>query len=588
MPDNRTTFPDAARFLRDPAPAAMARFPFSIAALTLSLFLVACGRDQSADPSSAATPKSADENPLLRYVPADTPFFVVSQRRIPKAVALAHAARSTYSRAELLGMLQRAAEAEQEASAQRTVAILIRLVELLPERFDEAGFASLGLRPDGHIALYGVGLLPVLRMELGNRKVFQDLLDRVFAALEVTPQRERRGDRDWIHTARPPLSFHLLVGDTDVALTLAPVDMPAEQLERLLGDRLPERHLGQSGRLEELTRRHRFLPYQLGRFDTAAILTELAQPALAVGRIEPAQAVLERPECKQDFDSLARRYPGIDFGMRRFDEKNAEVTIVFRTEPALAADLGKLAAPLPKLPPPLPLFDLAFGLRAHELAALLGRWAQALDQAPYRCEALKALNDLAGTFRTAATNPATAMAGSAGEGAMVRLDRLNLANLNAPDFAATIVLVSPNPQGTVGLLAGLMPEIAGLGLVVGGEPVAVPAELLGPPIRSAFAGLGERSAVVALNHADAAAVKAVLAAPADTRQRVFLVEFSGSLLAILADALRRASEAGGGADPELAIQAAQLEHYAREVVSGSLAVQIGVEGVELVVVASYR
>lgn len=557
---------------------------FVVAALGLAL--LSCDRDQSvADPSSAAL-KSGDESPLLRYVPADTPFFVVSQQRVPKTVALAHAARSTYNREELLSMLRRAAEADQEASG-RTLAILIRLVELLPERFDEAGFASLGLRPDAHIALYGMGLLPVFRLEIGNREAFQNFLDRLFAIIEVTPQRERRGDREWIRATISPLSLHLLVGDTDVALTVAPVDLPSEQLDRLLGDRLPERHLGESGRLEELTRRHRFLPYQVGRFDTAAIIAELAQPSLAVARIEPAQAVLEKSECKQDFESLARRYPGIDFGMRRFDENNAEMAFIFRTDPALAADLGKLAAPLPKLAPPLPLFDLAFGLRAHELAALLGRWAQALDQAPYRCEALKAINELAGTFRTAATNPATAMVGSAGEGAMVRLDRLNLANLKDPDFAATVILVSPNPQGTVGLLAGVMPEIAQLGLVVGGEPVAVPAELLGPPIRSAFAGLGERSAVVALNHTDASAVKAVLAAPADPHQRVFLLEISGSFLAVLAEALRRASEAGG-ADPNLAVQAAQLEHYAREVVSASFAAQIGAEGVELVVGVGYR
>jgi hypothetical protein len=588
MPENHGPFPPNGSRLPAPAHAAMARSVFvSVAALSLALVLSACSRDESAPAGSPVTAgKTAQGNPLLRYVPAQSPYFLVTVERIPKAVALAHAARSAYDRDKLLAELRETAASEQGDAAQ-AVATLIRLVELLPERFDEAGFASLGLRPDAHVALYGIGLMPVLRFEIGNREAFQSLIDRLFATLEVTPERARRGDREWWRASIDPLTVHVAVGEADATFTAAPIDFPADQLDRLLGDQLPERHLGQSGRLEEIVRLHRFIPYQVGRIDTAAILSELAQPSLAAARFEAAQGVLGRAECRQEFESLARRYPGIDLGMRRFDEKNIELAIVFRTEPGLAADLGKLAPLLPRLDTPAPLADLGFGLRFGELSTLLGRWAQTLDQAPYRCDALHGLNELAGAFRTAATNPGTAMISAAGDGAMVRLDKLDLSDLNNPDFAGTVILVSSNPQGTLGLLAGAMPEVANLGLVVGGEPTAVPAELLGPPVRTAFAGLGERSAVVSFNHPDATSVKTVLAAPVDPRQRMLVIDLSGRLLGILAEAMRRAA-GEGGADPNLLLQASQLERFAQELASASIVVQISAEGVEMLLTSVYR
>ncbi|MDW8479853.1 MAG: hypothetical protein RML12_08730 [Xanthomonadales bacterium] len=208
-----------------------------------------------------------------------------------------------------------------------------------------------------------------------------------------------------------------------------------------------------------------------------------------------------------------------------------DFSLVFRTTPELAQDLRRLAPALPEMPEAAPVVDVSLGLKIGELASLLGRWAAAIEQAPFRCEGLAPLNDLAAGFRAAAANPAVGMASMAGEGVLLRVDRIDLSNLQQPDFEATVVLAAPNPQGVVALLAGAMPEIANLGLVPGADPVAVPASALPTGIRSAFAALGERAAAVGFNHADGARVKRLVAAPTDARHRMFSIELTGVLVA---------------------------------------------------------
>lgn len=547
------------------------RVPLSLA-LSLLLLLPAvggCSRDP--EPASAPAAPAGRLNPYLRLVPADTPYFLITEERPSLDVMLAHLARQHFDKHALLLEVDPEAEglSDEERSARAAVR---RIFELLPERLDQAALAELGLRPDAHLAFYGVDLLPAFRMELADRDRFLAFLDRLWQALELAPERGEREGRLWLRAPAGPLTIHLTL-DRDLHFALAPSEIEESDLARMLGETPPAQSLADTNVLAELKARHGFQPVQLGRLSSSGILEALRKNGSSAPGGEPT--TLAKPECAEEFAALGRRFPGLEFGFRAFTRDQLELGFVFLLEPALAQSLTPL---VPRLPPPgtSALAEVGFGLRLAEVPALLSGWAQALEQAPYRCDALLALNDLAKGFREGAANPALGIASMTGEGVLVSLERLDLDRAPQYDFEASVLLVSENPTSVLALAGSLAPDLHRLGLVAGGEAKPLPAGMLMAPVERGFAALGERAIAVGLNHRDGRRVEAAVKQLPQVDGVILRLGWRGELLRMIAQFIEK--ESGDSTEAKTLVR--QLRDMGNDLDEISLDLRIKPVGIE--------
>src|SRR5574340_530177 len=118
----------------------------------------------------AACGKSADNSAPLAFVPADTPFVYANIEPTPKAVTEQWSRRMHEYLPAALGVYESAlakigATKPEDAHA---IAAARALIDTLKTHDTWDKLRELGLKPDMRVAFYGVGLAPVLRMELGD------------------------------------------------------------------------------------------------------------------------------------------------------------------------------------------------------------------------------------------------------------------------------------------------------------------------------------------------------------------------------------------------------------------------------------
>src|SRR5487761_2022297 len=119
----------------------------------------------------AACGKSGDNTAPLAFVPADSPFVYANLEPTPAAVTAQWSTRMQQYWPAIFGMyegmLERAKTPSDPAQAH-ALALARALVDTLKTHDTWDKLRELGLKPDMRIAIYGVGVVPVLRMELGD------------------------------------------------------------------------------------------------------------------------------------------------------------------------------------------------------------------------------------------------------------------------------------------------------------------------------------------------------------------------------------------------------------------------------------
>jgi hypothetical protein len=143
--------------------------------------------------------------------------------------------------------------------------------------------------------------------------------------------------------------------------------------------------------------------------------------------------------CRAEFKGLAEKAPRLVFGNQSLTPTEARVAFTLELEPALAKMLQGLRAAVPGLSAktdPSTFFQLGVGLDVDRAITLAQERAAAVTAAPFQCEQLAGLNEVA-----AEVTRSLAMA-TAGPAAMVRLVR---------GFSLVVKdLVPPAAQGSAG------------------------------------------------------------------------------------------------------------------------------------------
>lgn len=498
-------------------------------ALLLAVLLAACGRE----PSAPAP---------LAYAPADTAYVFANLEAMPEEVVdLWRELLAPLDRAfrNSLGEL-RAAHAPGPEAGDGDRARLWAILELLEDKLSVEGWENIGIHADALWALYGIDLVPVLRLEVAAperlRAFIAELEQRAGKPFPVA----RLGEQEYWHFPlpgkKPDGAIVMALVDRHLVLTADLADDPSS-LGRLLGLEAPARSLLDSGELLAVNREYGFSPHGTAVFDLRRVMAQLLG---GDGRDTWFSQLLAREgeplgaECRSEFQALVEKTPRLVSGYTRLDRQRQESVGILEMDAQLRQSLSGLAAPVPGLGQTRTGMEIGLGINLDRLAGFLQAQARAIKESPFTCKHLLGLN-------AAADSTATASAGLYGasgliSGLRIHLQRLTLADSGMPDqVEGTLILASPSPAALLGMAHSFMPPLAQLELVPGDEPV--PLDMEGIPgadaLPRAWAALGNSALGVAVGEDSHQGLVQDLAAAGPDPAPLLYMGYQGSFYAEL-------------------------------------------------------
>lgn len=490
-------------------------------------------------------------HPTLMHVPADTPYVFATLERFPDDVAQAWIAHSDATPRIWSMQLQEAIDALGQDGADSALLPWLRALQAeIDGKTLQQLMAATGVRLDAHMALYGVGLAPVYRVELADPAALPALVARLEAtAGQTLPTRTLDGHTLW-SVALPDAPLHGVFGviDGQLVATLAPAQDDAS-LRTLLGLDAPEAHLGDGKALAAFNTAQGFDNSLSGYLDSARLFAVLQRPATPLETAFLAALGIEAkpafgPGCADELASLAATWPRIAMGYTRISKTQVDTVARIETSPALARDLMTLRTPMPGAalgPAPLAGFGLAIKLDA--LPALFNRHADAVAAAPWTCEALAPLNAAFKDARPAFNNAGFYSVAPMASAISLRLDALDFdaARNGTPSGEGSVAIATPQPAALVALAAAQLPALAALKLQPDGQAQRI----------EGLPGLPEGLAVEIAMRADALGVSVGAGGQArldghlaldPARQPLLQISYSGQLMGQALDAMDGWSE----------------------------------------------
>jgi hypothetical protein len=504
------------------------RLAAALTALTLSLVLGACGRDETAAPGA--------DNALLDYVPADTPYLAASLEHPPEAVVDAYLQRVQPVLGEMQAQLSKTRaglESDVANGGQSFEArVLLALMRELDGKLSREGLNSLGIDVLAHKVTYGMGAFPVFRTGLSDPAALQATVQRVLDDLQLkAPEQEFQGVPFWriwpdIHGAgvpEVPVGLYIAILDDHLAIGILPPAAEAELLPGFLGLERPAQSDARS-RLADLNRKHGYTHYGSGVVDLRRLADEFLQPGTLTAKVIAGMGTYDPAtlpsECVSELRGMLDNVPRMTFGTTEVTENAIAYQYRLETPPTLAAELMDLVARIPAADPQSQrMLELSFGVRLGGVRDFLRQKLETIAQNPYQCERLQELNTRVGEALARLQQPMPPFVNNF-RGIRVSLDEMVMNQGSLPAGArGYLALHVEQPEMFIGMAQMFLPNLAELGLQAGAPPVRLPADLFPIPGIVAFAAMTDEAIGLAVGEGEEAGLEDYLdrdAGPAGT------------------------------------------------------------------------
>lgn len=376
---------------------------------TLIMVVAGCGKKDAATPFS-------DTNGLLRYVPADTPYFFGALKSSPDEVfdkfepaieellvgygdMLAALEDSLANSEESLS--------EEEAEEMQMVRAMLRGLRPLmsPDAYKAAGFNR-----DSLAVVYGHGLLPVLRVTVSDSA----LLDAWAADIELEAGGELAvgavQGRSYRYFDAEDIRVVIGTFDDQFILTVMPVSFGDDQLAELLGLTLPDENLADTGVLQEIADEYDYLPEFVGFMNVERLAdTFIASPTglnaalLEIAEYDPGTL---NDICQAELRALAAVMPRMVIGYESISAERIDSSLVAEIREDLALGLAAIPAAVPGLGQAFDgLFTFGMSMDLKAAREFYAARIEAVESDPFQCELLQDLQASVAAGREALNRP---------------------------------------------------------------------------------------------------------------------------------------------------------------------------------------
>jgi hypothetical protein len=486
--------------------------------------------------------KHVASNAPITWAPADTPYLFANFKGTPADMTTAWGQAGdamTSMRIRQLGDLATRLSDKDPMVARVLDAMQAELANV---HSSKQLAQTIGFSQSALYAFYGIGDVPVMRIELASPETFKTFWARVEKRAGVTtPTATTDGQTYWVlggNDAR--LHFLVAIEDKQLVATVAPANASQAMLKQLLGLAKPSENA--SDRLALVDSHQGYGDYGSGYVDLPRLFANLFDGKDAVTR-EFAQDLggpaLANPACANEFASLARQAPLASVGFQTYTPTEVRGSFDVKLSSALLGALTALKQPVP-------------GMQAHSdgsvldmvLALPLGKWqtfikdrAKAAAGKSWQCPALQSLNNFART----ATHPPVQMPPQAASllGLRVILDKWDA----GPQIAGRVLVASSDPAALAQKIQQTLPQFALKSIPANGKPVAFDL----PPKLQATLGTGsqgwiaanDKALVVGAGDGEDKQLSDTLTASAGNGDRLLRMHFDGKMYGILASWMGR-------------------------------------------------
>ncbi len=506
----------------------------------------------------AACGKSDDSAPLA-FVPAQTPYVFANFEPIDNAVVeswtrMAEPIRTAYAETLARARAKLQAGGETPEKTQRILA----LMELFEDKLSLEGWEKIGFSREARAAIYGVGVMPVIRTELADPDALRAFIADVQTRLgETLPVAEIDGQSYWriVPDESKPIALVIAIIDSHLVVTLDPGSANAP-LADLLGLNRPTESMLDSDELAGINKAYDFGPH-------GTVLVDMRRLAGAMFGAEGQTTWFTQmladdgktlsPACQTEFTAMAENVPRLVGGYTRLDANSMDSRTVIELKPALAQGLMPIAAPVPGLGSAADgsaALEFGFGLKLDKLAEFIQAQASAIRSAPYTCEHLLSMNQ--GAEQVGQQMAGLYMAAGWFTGMRAVVTEFTWSDDGKPDTVeGAMVIASPNPAGLIGMLQGFVPQLAELNLVANADPVPVAlGEMagMGEEVPPTFAAMSDAAIGIGVGAASQAALKGYLAAPAAEPAPLMHIGYDGAFYGRMMKQIEAMTGARAGID----------------------------------------
>ncbi len=316
-----------------------------VAAVAASLAGAAgCKKDEGKnEPGKAAENKAAAAKltapALFAHIPADTPYAFAAFDPLPTAYWDAVGGAIKPEIEKLLDqMMQMPASTPGEKFA-------VALAREFRGNLSAAGLKkSFGISADKRWAFYGVGIIPVFRLELADGKALTGTIDRLSKESGFPLPTATAAGKSYYRFEDGEVLIVGAVVDDQVVVSGGPKALVEQALPLVLGAQKPEPSMADGGALKEVTGRHGFASYGSGFVDSAKLLKVLMMADL----LKSATGGGGMPEsCKPELEALSKKFPRVAFGYDEVSPTRAAMRMVLEMDAGLISRMKGLEVDVP-------------------------------------------------------------------------------------------------------------------------------------------------------------------------------------------------------------------------------------------------
>lgn len=460
----------------------------------LSLVTVAC--TDSSDETATADPG------LLRYVPADTPYVFAMLEPLPDEVADKLEPKVDAILKSYQGVLQAMVDstaplASESAEGDNIPEEAAEALQELGKLLSIEGLRSAGIERDSKAVLYGVGLLPVMRMTLSDGDLFDAAVARIEAQAKDSMSVASIDGQSYRYAGDEDGRLIIAVIGDEFVISIVPTNLSDELLKSVLGLTLPSTNIAESGDIRKIIDDNGFLSHSVGLVDFERIVATFLDDQSGVNQELLALMEYDGSElddvCKAEIREMSGIAPRMVTGYTEMSVDQFVSNTILEVRPDIAAGLATLPAPVPGLGSHQGGL-LAFGMSINLVAAREFYEARldAIETDPYECDLFAGLQDGVAQGRDALNRPIPPIVyGFKGFLAVIEdIKGMDLANKQPPTSADLRVLVTTdNAPGLLAMGAMFSPEIAALEIEPNGEPVRFESQQLAGVVEAAYVAM---------------------------------------------------------------------------------------------------
>lgn len=515
----------------------------------------------------AASRSSAN---ILKYIPADTPYVFAATEPMPKELSdkfepTIDEILKSYQRIARHAMAERQVKmSSEEGGEEKTERFRIVAEEVLGLMSID-GIRSAGIERDSAFALYGNGLLPVLRFELSDSESFDAAIARIEEKAGESLESGVAGRKEYKYVDLDKVRLIIATLGDQAVITVVPAKFDESQVAVALGIKKPRKNLYRSRKLRVIAKEYGFANYMTGFIDNERIAQTFLGEETGLDKNLFAALEYDAPEltdvCKAEFMQLAGIAPRLVFGYSELNTDFLESAMIIELREDIAQGLATLPALVPGLGvDPGGLFSIGFSFNPLAAREFYEARLDAMEADPFECEKLEDLQNGVAKGREMLNQPVPPVVYS------FRGIVANIADITGMDMAgdkmpesvdASVLFAIENAQSLVMMGAMMDPQIAALNLVPDGKPVKLEMAQLASVAEQAFAALSENALSVSVGEGAAAQASGMLYAEgSDPAPLISMSMDSARYYQMMADAMMEANPETEGKEMPMAVRMA--------------------------------